>query len=50
MKISKKYRGIFEQTRKIGIPDKETALLIEVWKTEFLGEPRSLGDLLEVVE
>ena len=50
MKAPRKYQGIISRTRELGIPDKQTIRLIRTFREEFLSEPSSLGDLLEVLE
>ena len=50
MKIPQKYRLIIYRTRELVIKDEQAVRLIQAYKDEFGSEPRSFGDLLEVVE
>lgn len=46
----KKYSNIFERAKKLGISKKQVKELIKIYKEEYLNEPQTFGDLLEVFE
>jgi hypothetical protein len=51
MKITyRKYAKILEKTRMIGIPDWQVFEMIRIFKEEYLKDPETFGDLLEVLE